>query len=180
MEAVLPFVTTPVASQLTGISTGKLREWTSRRALVPADVRPKGKGSPAKFRWQTILILRIAVLLRDGFSLELQAHKGSFADLRKELRARSFIALWGRRLAFSPTGGWLLVEETDQSPLGDFLLIELDPHLRILRDHFAFPDATVVAGQLDLFSLPSVQGQPPVGATDRVIRSTATSERRSA
>ena len=33
-------VTTPVASKLTGLSTEKLREWTSRRALVPADVRP--------------------------------------------------------------------------------------------------------------------------------------------
>ncbi len=180
MEAVLRFVTTPVASQLTGLSTEKLREWTSRRALVPADVRPKSKGSPAKFGWQTVLILRIAVLLRDGFSLELQAHKGSFADLRKELRARSFIALWGRRLAFSPIGGWILVEESDQTPPGDFLLIELDPHLRILRDRFAFPDAAVVAGQLDLFSLPNVQGHPLIGQTSRVIRSTATSERRSA
>lgn len=78
-------VTTPVASKLTGLSTEKLREWTSRRALVPADVRPKRKGSPAKFGWQTVLVLRIAVLLRDCFNLELQANRTSFASLKKEL-----------------------------------------------------------------------------------------------
>ena len=86
-------VPTPRACQLSGLSTEKLREWTSRRALVPADVRPKGKGSPARFSWQTILVLRISVLLRDQFSLELQAHKVSFDKLRKALRSKSFIAL---------------------------------------------------------------------------------------
>jgi len=155
----LRFVTTPVASELTGLSTDKLREWTSRRALVPADVRPKGKGSPAKFSWQTILILRIVVLLRDSFSLELHAHKASFARLQKELRARSFIALWGRRLALDAAGAWSLVEKDDPGPTGDLLLVELDPHLRVLRDRFALPDAAASAGQLDLFSLPAVQAR---------------------
>jgi len=74
----LRFVTAPIAAKLVGLSTDKLREWTSRRALVPADVRPKAKGSPAQFSWQTVLVLRIAVLLREDFHLELQAHKSSF------------------------------------------------------------------------------------------------------
>ena len=104
MEVRLRFVPAPVASQLTGLSTGKLREWTSRRALISADVRPKRKGCPAKFSWQTVLLLRIAVLLKDQFNLELESHKASFAALRKELRSRSFIALWGQRLALHPGG----------------------------------------------------------------------------
>jgi hypothetical protein len=105
-------VPTPRACQLSGLSTEKLREWTSRRALVPADVRPKGKGSPARFSWQTILVLRIAVLLRDQFSLELQAHKVSFDKLRKALRSKSFIALWGQRLALQGDGAWSFLDES--------------------------------------------------------------------
>src|SRR5216684_3758497 len=92
-------VTTREASQLTGLSTNKLREWTSRRALIPADVRPKSQGSPAKYSWQTILLLRIAVTLRDRFHIELQAHRQVFASLRRGLNGTSFVALWGKSLA---------------------------------------------------------------------------------
>ena len=146
---------TPIASQLTGLSTDKLREWTSRRALIPADQRPKQKGSPAKFSWQTILVLRVAVLLRDQFSLELQAHKAAFADLRKLLRSQSFIALWGKRLALGPGGTWAFLDDADSAPEADALLITLNPHLAVLRDGFALPGASEER-QLDLFSLPTV------------------------
>ena len=158
-EIVLRFVPTPIASQLTGLSTDKLREWTSRRALVPADVRPKGKGSPAQFSWQTVLVLRIAVLLREDFRLELQAHKASFGRLRKTLRSTSFIALWGRRLALAPGGLWTIAEQDDTQPGHSTVLIDLDPHLSVLRDGFALPDASGMTGQFDLFSLPSLHGR---------------------
>lgn len=155
-------VPTPLACQLSGLSTDKLREWTSRRALVPADVRPKGKGSPAKFSWQTILVLRIAVILRDQFSLELQAHKASFDELRKSLQSKSFIALWGQRLALRGDGAWSFLETSDPVPEADVLLINLNPHLRVLRDGFALPDAATQSGQMDLFSLPAIHGKIPL------------------
>ena len=172
-------VTTPVASQLTGLSTDKLREWTSRRALVPADVRPKGKGSPAKFSWQTILVLRIAALLHDQFRLELQAHRASLAVLQRELRTKSFIALWGCRLAFCSDGGWIFLDEGAPDPKVDLLLIHLNMHLSALRDGFALPDAAASGGQLDLFSLPTVRrGGGRQNA--RASRPTGASLRRSA
>ncbi len=149
-------VPTPVACQLTELSTDKLREWTSRRALVPADIRPKGKGSPAQFTWQTILVLRIAVLLRDQFSLELQAHKASLDKLRKALRSKSFIALWGQRLALQGSRDWVFLDEGEGLPDADALVIHLDPHLRVLRDGFALPDAEALQGQTDLFSFPAI------------------------
>lgn len=152
------FVPTPTASQLTGLSTDKLREWTSRRALIPADQRPKKKGSPARFSWQTVLVLRVAVLLRDQFSLELQAHKAAFADLRKLLRAQSFIALWGKRLALRPDRTWAIIDSANMAPETDALLIALDPHLTVLRDRFSLPGATEER-QLDMFSLPSIHGK---------------------
>jgi len=175
LEVALRFVTTPLASRLTGLSTEKLREWTRRRALVPDDVRPKQKGSPAKFSWQTILILRIAVLLRDQFGLELQSHKAFFANLRSELRTKSFITLWGHCLALGSAGGWEFLEGGVAAPDGDALLIHLDPHLAILRDGFELPDAAAARGQLDLFSLPAVHKKRPPAISGR---STAVAGRR--
>ncbi|WP_084658467.1 hypothetical protein [Pseudooceanicola batsensis] len=149
-------VPTPVACELTGLSTEKLREWTSRRALVSVDVRPRCKGAPAKFGWQTILVLRIAVLLREQFSMELQTHKASFALLREELRNRSFISLWGQRLGLASDGNWTFLESNETVCGADVLLMELDRHLAILRDGFALPDAN--HAQMDLFSLPATRG----------------------
>lgn len=150
-------VPTPVASRLTGLSTDKLREWTSRRALIPADQRARRKGSPARFSWQTILVLRVAVLLRDQFSLELQAHKAAFIELREMLRSQSFIVLWGKRLSLGPGRPWSIIDCADVVSEADVLLIALDPHLSALRDGFALPGANGEQ-QLDLFSLPSVRG----------------------
>ena len=123
-------VTTREASRLTGISTNKLREWTSRRALILADVRPKSQGSPAKYSWQTILLLRIAVTLRDRFHVELHAHRQLFTSLRRGLRGMSFIGLWGKALAIYADNGWAWVDETEaRLRTNDAILIRLSPHL---------------------------------------------------
>lgn len=119
-------------------------------------MRPKQKGSPAKFSWQTILVLRIAVLLRERFNIELQAHKPSFSQLRRDLHDQSFIALWGHWLVLRPND-WSLVEEGAPLPLGDILLVQLDPHLEVLRDGFALPEEETAGAQLDLWSLPNIR-----------------------
>lgn len=147
---------------------------------MPADVRPKGKGSPAQFSWQTVLVLRVAVLLRERFKLELQGHKASLADLRKVLRANSFIALWGQRIALSSGGVWSLVDGVGQVPEDDALLIQLDPHLRVLADGFALPDLTSPAAQLDLFSLPNMHDRVGARPAPLPARSTPSPARRSA
>jgi MerR HTH family regulatory protein len=145
-------VTTREASQLTGLSTNKLREWTSRRALIPADIRPKSQGSPAKYSWQTILLLRIAVTLRNRFHLELQAHRQVFANLRRGLQGASFIALWGKSLAIHADHRWAWVDDTEVVPLaGDTIFIRLAPHLEALSQGFALPRPSSSPGQLDLF-----------------------------
>jgi len=156
----MQFVTTRQASQLTGLSTDKLREWTSRRALIPADIKPKRQGSPAKYTWQTILLLRIAVTLRDRFHLELQAHRELFTNLRRGLKGTSFIALWGKSLAIQGDSGWSLVSETDTGlPEGDAILIRLASHLDALSVGFSLPHASMMPGQLDLFPARRVAGQ---------------------
>lgn len=163
------YVTTPDATTLTGLSTATLREWTSRRALIPADVPPKGKGSPAKFTWQTILLLRIAVTLRDRFHLELQPHRGLFASLKDGLRRTSFIALWGKTLSLQGGDVWTLVEGVDGAQLNDdALIVRLDPHLETLSIGFSLPRPMPSPGQLELFPARSVDSAASLsGSTTR-------------
>lgn len=155
-------VTTREAVRLTGLSTTKLREWTSRRALIPADVPPKRQGSPARYSWQTILLLRIAVTLRDRFHLELQAHRQVLAGLNTSLRTTSFVSLWGKSLVIDPDQCWSWIDDADFGAVtGDVILIRLSPHLDALSQDFALPQPTRMPGQLDLFPAWPVAGPSP-------------------
>jgi hypothetical protein len=141
------------------LTTEKLREWTSRRALIPADVRPERKGSPAKYAWQTVLVLRVAVTLRDRFHLELQAHKHLFDQLRRDLTGKSFIALWGCSLALFGDERWEFVGADESGEIeGDAMVLRLDPHLIVLSEGFALPAPAALAGQLQLFPVHDVNG----------------------
>lgn len=151
-------VKTPDATLLTGLSTATLREWTSRRALIPADVPPKGKGSPAGFTWQTILLLRIAVTLRDRFHLKLQPHRSLFASLKAALRRTSFVGLWGKTLAMRGGSDWTLVDQAETTSLDeDAVIIRLDPHLEALSIGFALPRPMRSSGQFELFPMRSIE-----------------------
>jgi hypothetical protein len=119
--------------------------------LIPADIRPKSQGSPAKYSWQTILLLRIAVTLRNGFHLELQAYRQVLSSLRGQLRNTSFVALWGKSLAIHADHRWAWLDGVPVLPLADALVIRLDPHLDILSQGFALPRPSAAPGQLDLF-----------------------------
>lgn len=149
----MDLITTRDACRITGLSTIKLREWTSRRALIPADIPPKSKGSPAQFSWQTILLLRIAVTLRDRMHLELQAHRQVLTGLHKSLRATSFISLWGKSLAITPDQRWSWINDSDFGEVkADTILVRLSPHLETLSEDLALPRPSKSQGQLDLFS----------------------------
>jgi hypothetical protein len=165
-------VPTRQALQLTGLTPAKLREWTSRRALIPADLPPKSQGSSAQYSWQTILVLRLALTLKDKFCLELTAHRGLFVSLRRSLKGRSFIALWDHVLAFRGTADWTLIKEAGEEPLdADAIMLRLNPHLEVLAAGFSLPDPRRAAGQLDLFPATPLdavkvqQSQHPTGAS---------------
>ncbi len=162
-------VSTRDAARLTNLSANKLREWTSRRALIRPDIRPKSQGSPAKFSWQTILLLRIAAILRDGFQLELQAYRPFFASLRNGLRKTSFVGLWGKSLAIHADLHWVWLNDIDTATLADALVIRLDPHLEILSQGFALPRASDSSGQLDLFPAHAVAPAPAIAQPSVVL-----------
>lgn len=147
----MQLVSTRDATRLTGLSTEQLREWTSRRALILPDVKPKGHGSPARYSWQTILLLRLAVVLRDRFKLELQAHRVLFAQLGAGLARTSFLSLWGKSLALYGGAEWGLIDPRDDvAVIDDCIVLRLDPHLQQLSDSFSFPKP-VASGQFQLF-----------------------------
>jgi len=148
----MTYLATSDVCRLTGLSTDKLREWTSRRSLIPADVPSKQQGSPARYGWATVLVLRLAVVMRDRFHVELQANSSLFAGLRKELSKRAFLSLRGHWLALQGDGAWALVEDGDLPP-GDALLIRLDPHLAAISDGFPQRDLARAGQQRDLFPL---------------------------
>jgi hypothetical protein len=130
-------VNTGKAVLLTGLSTEQLREWTIRRALIPADIKPKGHGSPARYSWQTVLLLRLALVFRDRFKLELHAHREMFADLRDSLAQTSFPSLWGKSLAVQGDRRWSFLEPDElATTTDDCIVLRLDPHLEILAEAF--------------------------------------------
>jgi DNA-binding transcriptional MerR regulator len=139
--------------KLTGLSANQLREWTHRRGLVKPDIRPAGPGTLALYSWQTVLVLRLAVEMRDAFRMELQTHKNLLDGLAQRLAGVSFPALAGCRLACYAGGEWALLRPGEQPrPQRSVVLLRLDPHLDILAAEF---DRQEPLRQLPLF--PAVQ-----------------------
>lgn len=154
-------VTTRIAASLTGLSTAQLREWSSRRALIPADIQNRGRGSQAQYGWQAVLLLRVALLLKDRFHVELHAHRGFFAALREALGGISFLKLWGTSLAIYDCVTWeLIATDAAGDRAADAIIVQLDPHLAVLAAEFAMPGAPPT-GQLELFPARLVSAEPP-------------------
>lgn len=153
-------VTTRIATTLTGLSTEQLREWSSRRALIPADIQNRGRGSQAQYGWQAILLLRIALQLKGRFHVELHAHRRLFAALREALRATSFLKLWGASVAIYDYENWELFDADSAGQMAaDAIIVHLDPHLAVLATEFAMPSPPPT-GQLELFPARLVSAEP--------------------
>jgi len=147
------FAGTRETCELTGLSVEVLREWTIRRALIPADVFPRAKGSQAQYSWQTILILRLAATLRNRFHVELQAHKTLFAQLKDAVRDLEPSDVMTMTLLLAGNGVWTLVEGLTREP-AEVLAIQLKPHLEPLLEFFNLPDDSV--RQIELFAISSI------------------------
>lgn len=153
-------VTTRRATSLTGLSTDQLREWSSRRALIPADIQNRGRGSQAQYGWQAILLLRIALQLKNRFHVELHAHRRLFSALREALHARSFLKLWGASVAIYDCETWELLDADSASQVAtDAIIVHLDPHLAVLAAEFDVP-SPLSTGQLELFPARLVSAEP--------------------
>jgi hypothetical protein len=135
---------------LTGLTADQLREWTVRRALIQADEPAKKRGQEARFSWQTLLVLRLAVVLRSQFHVELQAHRDLLVSARNRLDGASFLGLWGATFAiYGLSRCELLAARMPPSSVEeDVILLRLNRHLEVLSLGLEMP--TPIA-QLSLF-----------------------------
>lgn len=154
--------------QLTGLSSDQLREWTVRRALIQPDIPAQKRGSEAKFSWQTVLLLRLAVVLRTRFHVELQAHRDLLVTARGLLDGASFPALWGSTLAiYDLRRCELLSPRTVLAAHEDAVLLRLDRHLEVLSHGFGLPDPI---SQLPLFPAVSIRSSDAVEGGPRPVK----------
>jgi hypothetical protein len=128
---------------LTGLSADQLREWTGRRGLVRPDRPAQGKGTQARFSWQTVLVLRLALVMKQEFHIELQSHRQSLAELQSLFHGRSFPWLWDRA-ALIRRGAPLAISRLSEMTFTDeaLVVIPLGPHLRALMVGFGVPLST--------------------------------------
>lgn len=157
----MQYVGTRETCELTGLSVEILREWTIRRALIPADVLPRAKGSQAQYSWQTILILRLAATLRNRFHVELQAHKTLFAQLKAAMKDLEPSDLMTMTVLLAGDGVWTLVQGSAQER-AEALAIRLRPHLEPLLEYFNLPDDS--DQQIELFPTASAAERKEPGS----------------
>jgi hypothetical protein len=140
---------------LTGLTADQLREWTVRRRLIQPDVPAQKRGREAKFSWQTVLLLRLAVVLRTRFHVELQAHRDLLTLARDLLDNASFPGLWEGTLAiYGLQRCELLSTRAFLLPDEDAILLRLNPHLEAISKGFGLPEPV---SQLPLFPAVSIR-----------------------
>lgn len=144
---------------LTGLSADQLREWTVRRGLIHADVPALRQGQQAQFGWQTVLLLRLAVVMRAQFHIELQIHRDILARARELLCGRSFPSLCGNRLAIFGLEHCALIGANESVPADrDAIVLRLNDHLEILSQGFG---VTEPIAQLQLFPTVGLRRREP-------------------
>lgn len=135
--------------KLTGLSADQLREWTVRRGLIHADIPASRQGQQAQFGWQTVLLLRLAVVMRSRFHVELQAHRDLLIRAGELLKGRSFPGLWNHQLAIFGLESCALLGTADSLPADqDAILLRLNAHLEVLSQGFGVSEPIA---QLPLF-----------------------------
>lgn len=154
--------------KLTGLTADQLREWTVRRALIQPDVPAQKRGHEAKFSWQTVLLLRIAVVLRTRFHVELQAHRDLLVAARELLEGASFPALWGGTLAiYDFRRCELLPARSNVGEDEDAVLLRLNQHLEALSQGFGLLDPVA---QLPLFPAVPIRSSEAADGARRLIK----------
>lgn len=141
-----------------------------RRSLIAPDVPSAKRGSEAKFSWQTVLLLRLAVVLRKRFQVELQAHREVFLSARELLQRVPFPALWGKTLAIYDLQRCELLSARDAAPAEeDAVLLRLNEHLNALSSGLGISEPVA---QLPLFAAVPIESAEPTRVDSRPAKGT--------
>lgn len=150
---VMPIMTRPTTFQaadvctLTGLSSHQLREWTSRRGILPADQPAQGRGRHARYAWNTVLVLRVLAQLHHEYGVEIGAWSALAVAVRDDLSSSSPIGLYGRYLLISG-GQYEITTPPFMLVQGAALIVRLDPHVEALAAGLGLPPPPT---QRDLF-----------------------------
>lgn len=137
MMVMIPIMRSPATFQagdvraLTGLSPSQLREWTSRRGILPADQPARGRGKHAQYAWNTVLVLRLLVELHRSFKIEISAWARPATALRDSLIGTSPIALYGKYAEVRPSA-IAITANPAPGALAPTITVPLDPHLEAL------------------------------------------------
>ena len=149
----LTLVKTREVLGLTGLTIDQVRDWTVRRALVQPDIPAQKRGCEARFSWQTVLLLRLAAVLRTRFHVDLQAHRSLLTEVRARLDGATLSSLQGMILVIYDVSKCALVSSVSAlNTEDDVILLRLNQHLEALSVRFGYREEIV---QLPLF--PSAQ-----------------------
>jgi hypothetical protein len=154
MMGMMPIMGSPLTFQasdvraLTGLSTSQLREWTSRRGILPADQPARGRGRHAHYAWNTVLVLRILAELHRNYRVEIAAWAETAQRVRDGLARTSPLSLHGKYLQIS-NGTYEIVGLPSALPTSICTIIPLDPHLEVLATGLGVP---MPPAQLSLFA----------------------------
>jgi hypothetical protein len=126
------------ATKLTGLSSNQLREWCGRREILEPDIAPSGPGRHALYGWQTLLVLRVLLVLQEEFGVEVVAWAKAARRFRKLVDKRSFPSLTTAWVFFADCNQAVLLESIKRGSRVDAgLLLPLKPHLDVLATAFA-------------------------------------------
>lgn len=125
---------------LTGLTKSQLREWTGRgrRELLLPDVEPHGPGRHALYSWQTVLVLRVLLVLHRDFAAEIGAWAPAAQKLREHLEHLPFLYLWRVCAVFPSTTDVILTENIIDARDGG-IVVPLEPHLDVLATKLSLP-----------------------------------------
>lgn len=146
MSSGLTFPASEVRA-LAGLTPSQLRDWTSRRGIVPADRPAAGRGQHAAYAWGTVLALRIVAELHTEFGVEIAFWAKTGVRLRDALAAVAPLALYGKCL-WVGRGTFGITSGVSGGPAGTVIMVPLDPHLEALAIGLGFAPSAV---QLNLF-----------------------------
>ena len=128
------------ALEATGLTRSQLREWTGRgrREIISPDVGPNGPGRHALYAWQTLLVLRLLLVLHTEYAAEVGAWAPAAKNLREKFDGTSFPSLWNLSVFFPNLHTALLID--DVSKIGrSGLILPLESHLTVLASKLSLP-----------------------------------------
>ena len=120
------------ALRLTGLSDNQLREWCGRRGIFQPAVPARGSGRLSLYSWQDIIALRILLEIFTAFGGRASCWAGGIRNLKELLDGQFFPSLWGKAAIFTDRNSVLIADASSISHSTTVLVVQLDPHLKVL------------------------------------------------